>query len=72
MNPSVVLYFIMRCLEDNEVRMKKVEDNIVNHVSPLRVGRSGHGRDIAAVGSDLFELVPVRSYTCLDRSLPCF
>jgi len=33
--------------EDNLVRQKKVEANILNHVSPLRMGRSGTGYDIA-------------------------
>jgi len=34
--------------EDNAVRQKKVEANILKNVSPLRVGRSGTGYDIAA------------------------
>lgn len=34
--------------EDNRVRQMKVEANIVNNVSPLRIGRSGTGYDIAA------------------------
>jgi NAD(P)-dependent dehydrogenase (short-subunit alcohol dehydrogenase family) len=38
--------------EDNAVRQKKVEDNIVRNVVPLRIGRSGTGRDIA--GAALF------------------
>mmetsp|Transcript_89536 Transcript_89536/g.261704 ORF Transcript_89536/g.261704 Transcript_89536/m.261704 type:complete len:293 (+) Transcript_89536:69-947(+) len=33
--------------EDNAARQKKVEDNILRNVSPLRVGRSGRGYDIA-------------------------
>ena len=33
--------------EDNDVRQAKVEANIVNNVSPLRIGRSGTGMDIA-------------------------
>eukprot|EP00041_Stephanoeca_diplocostata_P015225 m.289561 g.289561 ORF g.289561 m.289561 type:complete len:298 (+) comp19968_c0_seq1:84-977(+) len=33
--------------KDNAVRQKKVEDNIVNNVTPLRIGRSGTGVDIA-------------------------
>lgn len=33
--------------EDNAVRQAKVEANIVNNVSPLRIGRSGTGMDIA-------------------------
>lgn len=33
--------------EDNRVRQRKVEDNIVNNVVPLRIGRSGNGVDIA-------------------------
>ena len=33
--------------EDNAIRQKKVEDNIVNNVVPLRIGRSGTGYDIA-------------------------
>jgi len=32
---------------DNEVRQAKVEANITNNVSPLRIGRAGTGRDIA-------------------------
>lgn len=32
---------------DNAARQKKVEDNILRNVSPLRVGRSGTGYDIA-------------------------
>lgn len=32
---------------DNDARQKKVEANILNNVSPLRVGRSGTGYDIA-------------------------
>ena len=33
--------------QDNEVRQRKVEQNIVRNVVPLRIGRSGTGRDIA-------------------------
>ena len=33
--------------EDNAFRQKKVEDNIVKNVVPLRIGRSGTGKDIA-------------------------
>ncbi len=33
--------------QDNAVRQKKVEENIVQNVSPLRIGRSGTGVDIA-------------------------
>jgi NAD(P)-dependent dehydrogenase (short-subunit alcohol dehydrogenase family) len=33
--------------EDNAIRQAKVEANIVNNVSPLRIGRSGTGYDIA-------------------------
>jgi NAD(P)-dependent dehydrogenase (short-subunit alcohol dehydrogenase family) len=33
--------------EDNAWRQKKVENNIINNVSPLRIGRSGTGADIA-------------------------
>jgi NAD(P)-dependent dehydrogenase (short-subunit alcohol dehydrogenase family) len=33
--------------EDNAFRQKKVENNIINNVSPLRIGRSGTGVDIA-------------------------
>ena len=33
--------------QDNAVRQAKVEANIVKNVSPLRIGRSGTGKDIA-------------------------
>merc|ERR1712039_34211 len=33
---------------ENAKKMKKVEDNILNNVSPMRVGRAGTGWDIAA------------------------
>ena len=33
--------------EDNAVRMRKVEDNILRNVVPLRIGRAGTGVDIA-------------------------
>jgi NAD(P)-dependent dehydrogenase (short-subunit alcohol dehydrogenase family) len=33
--------------EDNRIRQRKVEANIVNNVVPLRIGRSGTGKDIA-------------------------
>lgn len=42
--------------EDNEIRQAKVERNILDNVTPLRVGRSGHGRDIAMVTLFLSQL----------------
>mmetsp|Transcript_20540 Transcript_20540/g.24897 ORF Transcript_20540/g.24897 Transcript_20540/m.24897 type:complete len:295 (-) Transcript_20540:1109-1993(-) len=34
--------------KDNQIRLKKVQNNIIKNVTPLRIGRAGSGYDIAS------------------------